>query len=68
MVDDELGQLRNAYGAALGPGFPSEALVLLDEGGAERGEWCIKVDGKRARCLDTSELDSRDLFVLPPGW
>lgn len=67
MADDELEQLRSVYGA-LGPGFPSEALALFDQDGANGGEWCIKVNGRRSRCLGTSELDSTDLFTLPPGW
>jgi hypothetical protein len=67
MANDELERLRNAYGA-LGPGFPSEARVLFDQNGAEEGEWCIKVNSRRSRCLGTSELDSSDLFLLPATW
>ncbi len=67
MANDELEQLRNAYGA-LGPGFPCEALVLFDQNEAEGGEWCIKVNGRRSRCLGTSELLSSDLFALPATW
>ena len=67
MADDELDLLRGAYGA-LGPGFAPEALALFDQDGAEGGEWCIKVNGRRSRCLSTSELDSSDLFLLPATW
>ena len=67
MADDELDLLRGAYGA-LGPGFPPEALTLFDQDGAEGAEWCFKVNGRRSRCLATSELDSSDLFLLPASW
>ncbi len=67
MADDDLEQLRNAY-AALGPGFPREALTLFDQGGAEGGEWCVKVYGRTWRCLNASELQSTDLFALPSTW
>ena len=68
MTDDELERvLRNTYGA-LGPGFPREASRLFDQGGAEGAEWCVKVYGRRLRCLSASELQSTDLFALPPAW
>jgi hypothetical protein len=67
MADHELEQLRNAY-SALGPGFSRGALTLFGQDGAEGGDWCIKVNGRRSRCLGAAELDSTDLFALPPGW
>ena len=67
MAEDELELLRGAYGA-LGPGFAPEALTLFDQDGAQGGDWCIKVNGRRSRCLSTSELDSSDLFLLPATW
>jgi hypothetical protein len=67
MADDELDLLRGAY-RALGPGFAPEALALFDQDGAKGGEWCLKINGRRLRCLGTSELDSSDLFALPPTW
>ena len=67
MADDEMDLLRGAYGA-LGPGFAPEALKLFDQDGAEGGDWCIRVNGRRSRCLATSALDSSDLFLLPPTW
>jgi hypothetical protein len=67
MADGELEQLRNAYGA-LGPGFPPEAGRLFDQDGADGAEWCVRVFGRRSRCLGASGLDSTDLFALPSTW
>lgn len=67
MADDDLDLLQGAYGA-LGPGFPSEALTLFEQGGADGGDWCIKVNGRKSRCLNTNELESTDLFILPATW
>ncbi len=67
MADDELDLLRGAYGA-LGPGFATEALALFGQDGAEGAEWCLRINGRRSRCLSTSELDSSDLFLLPASW
>ena len=43
-------------------------MKLFDQDGAEGGDWCVTVDGRRSRCLSTSELDSSDLFLLPATW
>jgi hypothetical protein len=67
MADDELDLLRGAYGA-LGPGFAPEARALFQQDGLEGVAWCLKINGRRARCLSTSELDSSDLFLLPASW
>ena len=45
-----------------------QARTLFDQDGANGGEWCLKVNGHRSRCLSTGELDSSDLFLLPASW
>ena len=47
MADDELDLLRGVYGA-LRPGLAPEARALLDQDGAEGGEWCIRVNGRKS--------------------
>ena len=68
VTDEELERLRSAY-RALGPGFPAAALGLFEpEAGAGEGEWCVKMFGSTARCLNAGALASTDLFALPPSW
>ena len=68
VADEELEELRDAY-RALGPGFPPEALRLFDSDvGASGGDWCVRVYGRRSRCLSVRELASTDLFALPSTW
>jgi hypothetical protein len=53
----------------LGPGFAPEVFALFDTGsGVQRREWCLVAFGRRLRCLRASELESDDLFALPPTW
>jgi hypothetical protein len=68
MADDELEQLRAAYGA-LGPGLPAEARRLFaPDIDADGSDWYVKVHGKTSRRLRASELASTDLFALPSSW
>jgi hypothetical protein len=68
MADDELEQLRAAYGA-LGPGLPAEARRLFaPDIDADGSDWYLKVHGKTSRRLSASELASTDLFALPSSW
>ncbi len=68
LSDEELEQIREAY-RALGPGFPAEAQRLFDpDAGDDGGVWCVKVLGRRSRCLNAGELASTDLFALPASW
>jgi len=68
VTDEELERLRSAY-RALGPGFPAAALGLFEpEAGAGEGEWCVKMFGRTARCLNAGELASTTFSpCLRPG-
>jgi hypothetical protein len=69
VVDEELlEELRDVY-RDLGPGFPTAATHLFStEGVADGGDWALSVNGHPSRLLNTNELASTDLFVLPSTW
>ncbi len=68
-VDEaDLEQIRGLY-AALGLGFPPEALRVFGDGDATASdEWCAGYRGSTSRCLKATEFSSRELFTLPPAW
>jgi hypothetical protein len=64
----DLERLRELY-AALGPGFPAEVVrVFADEETSADGGWCLSYNGRRERCLPTTELSNHELFAMPPTW
>jgi len=63
----DLAALRSLY-AALGPGFPPEALnVFLPDGASYAEEWCVH--GRRVpSCAPAADLSNHMLFGMPPSW
>ncbi len=68
-VDEaDLERLRVFY-AALGPGFPIEALSVFEgEQAAHDEDWCLRLRGRTLRCFGAEELSNDELFVMPPNW
>ncbi len=66
-VDErDLERLRVFY-AALGPGFPPEAVSVFGDDEADL-DWCVMHRGRLRRRLSSAELSNDELFDLLPTW
>ncbi|HMK92376.1 MAG TPA: hypothetical protein VK576_05200 [Thermoleophilia bacterium] len=65
--DDDVERLRHAY-LALGPGLPAAARELFRRDGGSEGPWWRRAPRGKPRLIESTELGSADLFVLPPTW